>query len=278
MLPTVNFFGKQVTRMIIGDNPVNGHSYIPDLITGNEMKEWYTHEKVVEMFFNAEKTGFNTILPLACPKAMDAIRDYFGRGGNMNIIFQPYPCVPIDENIREMLEFNPLAIYHQGTTTDYLVETNDIDTLRNNLEEIRKTGLPVGMCSHVPETILRAEKENWGIDFYMACLYNARRDRQGQQSGFITGVSKADLIFYPEDRFLMFEVVRKVQKPFIVFKILAGGQIMTGRKPEEYPSIIKEYIAEAYNNIKPNDLACVGVFQRDTDQIKQLAEITSQVL
>lgn len=29
---TVNFFGHQVTKLIIGDNPMNGHSYIEDVI------------------------------------------------------------------------------------------------------------------------------------------------------------------------------------------------------------------------------------------------------
>ena len=28
MIPSVDFFGTQVTRLILGDNPFNGHSYI----------------------------------------------------------------------------------------------------------------------------------------------------------------------------------------------------------------------------------------------------------
>ena len=37
---TVNFFGHQVTKLIVGDNPFNGHSYIEDKIPGSEMKNW----------------------------------------------------------------------------------------------------------------------------------------------------------------------------------------------------------------------------------------------
>ena len=277
-MKTVDFFGFPVTRMIVGDNPVNGHSYIPDYISGVEMNDWYTHDRIVEMFFNAENAGFNTILPLASPKTMDAMREYYKKGGTMRAIFQPYPRTPIEENIQQMLEFDPLAIYHQGTTTDYLVETDQTDILRGNLEAIKKTGLPVGLSSHVPETILMAEDQNFGIDFYMACLYNSRRNRRGQQSGFITGATKSDLIFYPEDRFLMYDVVKKIQKPCIVYKILAGGQVLYGKKPEEYCDVVKKYVKEAFDNIKPCDLTCIGVFQRDTDQVKQNAEIVSQLL
>jgi hypothetical protein len=28
MLATVDFFGSQISRLILGDNPFNGHSYI----------------------------------------------------------------------------------------------------------------------------------------------------------------------------------------------------------------------------------------------------------
>ena len=42
MLPTTDFFGTQVTKVIIGDNPMTGHSYIQDRITGEEMASYYT--------------------------------------------------------------------------------------------------------------------------------------------------------------------------------------------------------------------------------------------
>ena len=45
---TVNFFGHQVSKLIIGDNPINGHSYIEDKIPGREMKEYYTAERIKE--------------------------------------------------------------------------------------------------------------------------------------------------------------------------------------------------------------------------------------
>ena len=68
MFPTVDFFGTRVTRMIIGENPVNGHSYIQDQISGVEMSDYYAQSRVVELLFEVVEAGYNTILPIACPK------------------------------------------------------------------------------------------------------------------------------------------------------------------------------------------------------------------
>ena len=58
---TVNFFGHQITKLIIGDNPINGHSYIEDKIPGKEMKEYYTAEKIKEALFEMEANGFSPL-------------------------------------------------------------------------------------------------------------------------------------------------------------------------------------------------------------------------
>ena len=65
MLPTTDFFGHEVTRLIIGDNPFNGHSYITDVITQEELLAYHTEERIIEALFTEQQAGFNTLLPLA---------------------------------------------------------------------------------------------------------------------------------------------------------------------------------------------------------------------
>ena len=280
MLPTVDFFGKEVTRMVLGDNPAHGNTYIHDLISREEMEEYYSHENIVKMLKQAKNAGYNTVLALASPQMLAALRDFNSTEGGLHIIFQTYPP-SIDrfaENIDEMAEFDPIAIYHQGTTGESLIENDDIETYLFNVETIRKTGKPVGMAFHDPANVLRAEKENWGADYYVLCPYNLRRNRKGHQSSFITGESKSELVFHPDDRLTMFPIIRDIQKPVVVIKALAGGQIFIGKPKEEYPAIAEKYLAETFENIKPSDLVCIGVFQRDIDQIKQNAEMVSRIL
>ncbi len=278
MLPTVDFFGTQITRLILGDNPINGHSYIQYVTPGSEMMDYYTADRCVEMLFEAEKAGINTFLPLATDFDLRVIRQYRNSGGSMHLIYQPYTAIPLSTNIPMMMGTGPLAIYHQGTTTDYLTETDNLKQLKENIRMLRDTGLPVGLGTHVPETILRAEEENWGIDFYMACLYNARRNRQGEQSGFITGKTKEGLVFNRDDKYTMFKVIQKVPKPFLVYKLLAGGQVFYGHTPEEYHDVLYHELEEVYANMKSSDVGVIGVFQRDHNQIAEDAAAVAEIL
>jgi len=276
MIPTVDFFGTQVSRLFLGDNPVNGHSYIPEIHSGSAMMDYFTAERVVKSLFEAEKLGYTTLLPLANGFMTRVLRQYRNEGGKMNWIFQPFPAIPVEVNARQMMACDLLATYHQGTTTDGLVEAGKIDVLRDNIQKLKACGKPVGLGTHVPETILRSEEEDWGVDFYMACLHNSRK-RGGEPSSFITGKVK-HMKFFMEDRPLMLEVIQQVQKPCIAFKILAGGQMFYDKTPAEIPGVIEDAFRETFSNIKPNDLACVGFFQRDNDQLAENAEIAKRVL
>jgi len=276
-IPTVDFCGAQVTRMILGDNPFNGHSYIPDIHSDDAMLDFYTAERCVKAMFEAEENGVNTFMALASPFILRVIRQYRNEGGKMRVMFQSYPAIELEININQMMACSPVAIYHQGGTFDYLCEEGKFDEIHRRLALIRSSGVAAGLGTHAPETILQSEQEKWDADFYMVCLYNARRTQRGQQSGFITGKPK-QLVFYREDPPLMFEAVKKVQKPCIAFKIFAGGQIFCGKTESEIPAAAEAAIKETYDNIKPNDMVCVGVFQKDKNQIKENCDIAKKIL
>ena len=273
---TVNFFGKQVTKLIIGDNPMNGHSYIEDVTPGSEMVAYYTAERIKEAIFRAEECGYNTMLPLADPYMIRLLQEYRRDGGKMQFIFQPFMAMNQDVSIRQMASVEPIGIYHQGTTTDFLYESGRCDEIRANIEKYRALGCPVGIGTHRPDVIEMCENENWNVDFYLACLQNARRGREREQSGFITGKTKSHLIFYPEDRPIMLETLKKTEKPVIAFKLFAGGQMFLGKTKEEKQALIKGAYEEFFSALKPNDLGAIGVFQRDSDQLKENMELYEQ--
>lgn len=269
----VDFFGHSVSKLIIGDNPMTGHSYITDITTGKEMLNYYTAENIKAALFKAEEMGFNTMLPLADPYMIRVLGEYRRDGGKMQFIFQPYMPMDQDVSMRQMAELEPIGIYHQGTTTDYLYESGRCDEIRAMVDKYHTMGIPVGVGTHRPDVIEMCEREEWNVDFYMACLQNARRNREGEQSGFITGKTKQNLIFFPEDRPVMLETLKKVDKPIIAFKIFAGGQMFIGKTQQEKREIIKGAYEEVFTALKPNDIAAIGVFQRDSDQIREDAEL-----
>jgi hypothetical protein len=272
----VDFFGTPVSRLILGDNPINGHSYIPNICPGGEMMDYFTAQKVVDCLFEAEQLGYNACLPLASDFMLRVIRQYRNEGGRMNLIFQPYPAIAINVNVWQMRSFDPIAVYHQGTTTDTLVEAGRIGELRDNIKKLKEMGKPVGLGTHVPEVIHRSEDEDWGIDFYMACLHNTRK-RGGDESSFLTGREK-HMRFFMEDRAEMFQTIRQTPKPCIAFKVLAGGQMFYGKSAEEFPAVVEAAFRETLERIKPNDLMTVGFFQRDKDQLRENAAIINKIL
>jgi hypothetical protein len=277
LIPAVDFFGTPVTRLTLGDNPFSGHSYIHHVHSGNEMMDYYTAERCVRTLFEAQEQGINTYVALGDPFTLRVIRQYRLEGGSMNILFQSYPAIDLETNLRMMMQYKPIAIYHQGGTADNYVESGQVGELRERIAKIRACGVPAGLGTHEPGTVLRAEGEGWGADFYMTCLYNARRTQRGQQRGFITGKPK-ELVFYPGDPPLMLEAIRKVGKPCIAFKVFAGGQVFLGKAAEQEPAMAEAALRQTYDGIKPGDLACIGVFQKHKDQLRENTAIAARIL
>jgi hypothetical protein len=271
MLPTIDFFGNQISRLIVGGNPFSGHTYIPDEVSSEEMLDYYTAENTLKALFEAEELGYSTFLTSSDNFLLRVIRQYRNEGGKMNWIAQTYPAVLFATNVNQIMKCDPIAIFHQGTMTDTFYEAGDIAQLRENIKIIRDSGKPTGMSTHVPEVIQRAEEEDWGIDFYMACVHNMRKHHPNHVSSFITG-KRSVFEFYAEDRALMFDTIKQTKKPCIAFKILSGGHLCNTKEQ------IEEAFRETYSNIKPYDAAVVGIYQGRKNQLAENAEIVKRIL
>ena len=277
---TVNFFGHQVSKLIVGDNPFTGHSYIEHIVSCEEMLAFYTAEKIKETLFELEACGYNTILPLADPYIVRLLREYERDGGKLKYIFQSY--MPMDQSVSnyqiKQLK-NTIGIYLQGTRVDNFYEEGRPEEVFNIIDKFRMrlgADVPVGIGTHRPDVIALAEEEKWNVDFYMASMQNARRNREGEPSGFFSGKTKEGLIFYPEDRPIMLEQLKSVEKPILAYKIFAGGQIFLDKTEEQVRETIKGVYEEVFSALKPDDMAVIGVFQRDKNQARENAEIFNQ--
>ena len=269
----VDFFGHKVSKIVLGDNSMTGHSYITYQTPGTEMIDFYTAEKIKETLFHAESLGINTMLPLAHPYMARVLLEYIKAGGKMQFIWQPYllsidSMWPITSRDINKLIDHTIGIYHQGTNTDLFYETDRIPKIKENIEMMKELGVPVGLGTHCPPVIELAEEENWGAEFYLGCMHNGRKGREGEPSGFLSGKEKDALTFYACDRPIMLNTLKKItDKPVGAFKIFGGGQMLTHATPEEKEKIIYDVYDEVFTELKPNDFAIMGVFQRDEDQL-----------
>ena len=277
----VDFFGHKVSKLIVGDNPFNGWSYIPKFVPGSDMKMYYTEEKILEAMHKMEQLGINTMLPLADPFMIRVLSHYRNNGGKMNFIFQTWgPLMTPDlwgVTMRHMQEVEPIGVYLSGTFVDVRRETGRDQEIKDMLGRMRAMGIPLGICTHRPENIAEFENgEGWDFDFYMACMYNARRNREGQESGFLTGKSKGDIDFHATDRGEMLEALQGVKKPILAFKLFAGGQMLAEKTEEERRAAIKDTYDTVFSALKPNDAGVMGVFQKYHDQLTENVSVFNE--
>ena len=278
MLQTVDFLGKQITRLIAGDNPVNGHTYIPEIVSKDDLLAYHTEEKVLAAMEESIRCGYNAWMPLGNDFMLRAIYHHQRMAERpLEFIFQSFAPIDFAVNLRMMADTAPLGIYHRGTDTDGYCEEGRFDILKERIKMIQDLGIKAGLGTHVPETILRAEDEDWGCDFYVPCLHNSRKRGEAAPSAFVTGKPK-ELVFYNEDRPLMFSAIQAVKKPCIAFKLYAGGQIFRGLDKSQWPAAAEKAVRETYANIKPYDIACIGFFQKDTNQLRENAELVRRAL
>ena len=107
-------------------------------------------------------------------------------------------------------------------------------------------------------------------------MYNARRNREGQESGFLTGKSKGDIEFHPSDRGEMLAAVKDVKKPILAFKLFAGGQMLAEKTEAERRVLLRDVYDTVFGSLKPNDLGVMGVFQKHHDQLAENVSVFNE--
>ena len=269
MLPTVDFAGQRITRLIVGGNPFRGYSHLnPDL--DSEMREYHTTDNVVQTLLRAQECGINTMQSRGDDIIFDAIRAYRDAGGTMQWIVQTASEKPdLFVNIKEIAALDPIAIYWHGSMTDRMWKEGRIHELEDYLKAIRDTGKLVGVACHMPDVLRWIEDQNWEVDFFKTCFYNLAKIKR--DSMLVTGKFVAEP-FDDEDRGPAIEFIQSTEKPCIAYKILAASR-KCGSEAE-----IRGAFQFAYDNIKPGDIVNVGVFQKHSDQLGQNTQIVREIL
>ncbi len=258
MLPSVGFCGLEVTRLVIGSNPFGGYSHQSDL-RDEQMREYYTVERIRETWGRAADAGINTIVTNnETPHVLQAVREYLADGGPMQWVAQLNPGGRGDmpAAVRDTVEIGCRAAYFHGALVDELYRNGDEETLRSWCEVVRSHGVPVGVAAHAPD-VHRWVHSLDIVDFHAVCFFNCGSLHQGKGHRFrLSDVRRA------------VEVIREIRKPCIAYKIMGAGRI-DARMAFEY----------AFENIKPTDIVNVGMYRGDNDEmVEENAALVREVL
>ncbi len=281
--PTIKLRDRQVSRLIVGSNPVYGYSHF-NRQYDQHMLEWFTDERIVKLLLDCEKAGIDTwqaSFSHSMDRQFPKIR---GAGCRIQWIClaaswhfdESLPRTPdalLDGVIRcaqAAAKHSPIAIAHHGWATDLLWREGKIDLIRTFVNKVHDLGFAAGISTHNPAILEALDEKGWPCDFFMASLhYLSRRPEEWKKEIGVLPVGEGYIATDPPR---MCAAVRRASKPCLVYKLLAAGRRCGS------PKEIRDSFEFAYKNIKPVDAAIVGLYPRYSDQIAEDTQIVRQIL
>ncbi len=270
MLPTIDFCGHKVTRLICGGNPLSGFSHVSDELD-EEMVSYYTMPNIQACLAECWRQGVNTLQSRGDRHQMRVLLEHRQGGGQLQWIAQTATeWASIAANVAMIARHGPIGIYNHGTHTDNCWHEGRMDVVLDIVKAIKDQYVPAGLGTHIPEVIKYAEEHDWPTDFYMGCFYNLARGYKAAPAAERDAYAKDK--WSKEDPAKMTKVLRAVPKPCLGFKILAAGR--TASTPES----TREAFRLAFDSLKPTDAVVVGVFQKHSNQLAENAAIVREIL
>ena len=146
----------EVSRLILGSNPFWGFWH------GNPRKpKAYSQQGRKCVLDAAAAEGITAIWCPAYPEWIALWQEYKENGGKLQSwMGQPdgYRNVTVVDQIKACASNGGQAVCIQGENVDNALAAHEYDKLRRWLGLIRDLGLPAGLASHRPESILAAEE------------------------------------------------------------------------------------------------------------------------
>jgi hypothetical protein len=256
-LPTVRWGNHQITRLLVGHNPIKGQSHSTAELS-RDMREWFADDGThgLQLLHRCEELGINAC-QMGGPNIEALLRDHYAEGGSLQWIatFYSQPGQGKEELERILkMRPRPIGVQQIGNTSDALMREGKIDRALENLKMFRDAGLLVGLGAHNHETIDHVAGKDWDLDFYQCCFY---------RSCFSLKPTRRGEIFEDEDRQAMVKTIRQLPKPVIAFKVLGAGRHC------QTPASVEQAIRFAFEHVKPSDVVLLGMWQKYKDQVAE---------
>ena len=269
-LPTIRLGSHQVSRLIIGGNPIYGYSHF-NRILSQYQTNWHTPQRVIELLQHAETKGINTWQNSYAERTLSDLESYRSAGGKMNWLCLGKP--DWDQNpqaIEDAARHKPIGIAPHGALAERLHRQNKLSVLTNLLKRIRDNGVLVGLSAHDPALVELSEEKGWDVDYYMCCLYYLTRPRE-EFARLLGGELPVGEIYLAGDPPRMFKMIQATRKPCLAYKVLAAGRRI------ESATQIRQCFETAFSNIKAGDAVIVGMYQQLSDQVAENAAIVKEI-
>jgi hypothetical protein len=248
--------GVSLPRLLVGTNWFLGWSHT-SLAKDNFIKEYQTRERIVAMLNVFIEYGIDAVMGPLSTHLDDSIREVEQNSGRrITRIYTPAfdlnpdaaPAERVESVLDRCAELGAKFCMPHQSVTDALVDRREgvIRDLPRYTGMIRARGMIPGLSTHMPETIIYADKMGADIETYIQ-IYNS--------AGFLMQV-EADWVM---------KVIREAKKPVMTIKPLAAGRIL--------PVV---GLAFVWNTIRDQDMVTIGT--TTPDEAREVIELSLDLL
>jgi hypothetical protein len=255
-IPRTTVGGVSVSRLIIGTNWFLGWSHT-SVAKDTLIKASHTRASISDAISVFLEYGIDTVIGPVHPLLSEALSDAENRSGRAILrIYTPafniLPGGPPEKEPERVFDLCKEAgavfcMPHQ-CVTDVLLDRMHgvIRDIGRYTALIRERGMIPGLSTHMPETVVIADKTGVDVETYLQ-IYNA--------AGFLMQV-EADWIM---------RVITNAKKPVITIKPLAAGKLL--------PTV---GLAFVWNTIRDCDMVAVGT--SSSDEAREICELSLDFL
>jgi hypothetical protein len=248
--------GVSLPRMIIGSNWFNGYSHT-SLAQDKFIKEYQTRERIAQVLAVFLEVGIDAIVTGVSQNLENAMRDAEDRVGrpitriltpHFNILPGGKPDEEPEPVFDRCKEFGATFCFPHQCVTDALLDRMHgvIRDYDRYAALIRERGMIPGLSTHMPESVVIADKTNADVSTYIQ-IYNA--------AGFLMQV-EADWVM---------RIIQRAKQPVLTIKPLAAGRLL--------PVV---GLAFVWNTIRDQDMVCIGC--TTPDEAREVIEISLDLL
>jgi hypothetical protein len=235
--------GVSLPRLIAGTNWFLGYSHT-SLAKDKFIKDFQNHERMADILTVFLESGVDAVMAPASPLLEEAICDAEQRAGRKMIRiltpwFNPSPDADQDSGperaFDQCLELGATFCMPHQSVTDALVDrlTGSIREIDRLTGLIRQRNMIPGLSTHMPESVVYADKNNADVETYIQ-IYNA--------AGFLMQV-EADWVM---------RIIQEAKKPVMTIKPLAAGRLL--------PVVGMAFV---WNTIRDCDMVTIGTTTPD---------------
>ena len=254
--PRTTVGGVSVSRMLIGTNWFLGYSHTSKA-KDRFIKSYQTRERVADILTVFLQHGVDTVMGMPVPMLRDAIQDAQDRTGReAKLILTPgfsiLPGGPEETEPERVFdrckELGATFCFPHQSVTDALLDRmhRKIRDIDRYTAMIRERGMIPGLSTHMPESVVIADKTGADVETYIQ-IYNA--------AGFLMQV-EADWVM---------RIIRDAIKPVMTIKPMAAGRLL--------PVV---GLAFSWNTIRDQDMVTVGT--TTPDEAREVVDLSLDLL